>query len=954
MKKIKKTNRSFKFRTNAVRGLLAGTVLGLSVYSVHADLVGVWNFDGATHLEMAAGNAASGDWANLTNGTIFGSGVSFVEDDILGSTVAKFTNAGGISVGTLPLISAGSPDFTYTAYIQSGENTTDVIIGNRYPSVDGGHNFFKLTPKALEYNIAGSTHTSNYELPVGTEWNHVAVRHHGNTLNYYFNGSLVASQNMTVNMKSPVKFGLGGDPTDKTEYWTGQMESFSLYADALTQADLIIQARARLSGMTGYWNAADYTEGTNWVDRINGKISTDAPADLAEGTDKKFEFSRTLNASETAWYADAAKTTHVYDTTGAWNTTAPTVPTTAWHQSGSSTYAAPTAPTGLYIGGANQSAALTITPAQLSSINLTEILRGGSLTTSGGGDFNKTLYLDGGSLNVSGGTFNLTNGGRFVFGPNSTFTSAYMRVGQGDGTAEVVQYGGVATMDRLHIGDNGTNAHGIYTIYSGRLQTEELCVGQYRGFGTMNVQGGCVYSTGLYVANADGVGGEMNITGGNVISNGNFTLANNAGNKSAVLDLSGGNLSVRNQLRIGMNKAGSVNLTGGGLAAREGTILGVNAGGTGTMDIEGGSFGTPSMQVGVTGKGYVSQTGGKASIGTLQLGANRVDGKTTAYDLSGGTLSANAITGANAFTFTGGTLSANSIDASLNQTGGTLEVQKFADGLNWKRYSQTTSNMNDAIWNELDTLTPAAEGVGLIGNSSAVPSATNYMVVSDGYIYIPEDGTYKFHVNSDDHTRTFIDGKSIGDSSWGGSHVYNTLTAALTKGLHKIDIQHRQGTGGQTHNIEIEYPNGERYDINSQGILFSEDNIDIGRMSIAGDYAMSEDSVLNLDVDLSKGIADQLVVSGDVETNGVLNIIFSGELSQDASFQLFDVAGDANFGFSEIHLLGNPYDDSNWDLTGLLAGGDGILRSTGLPEPSTWVLMLAGVSGLYLLRKRRK
>ena len=125
-------------------------------------------------------------------------------------------------------------------------------------------------------------------------------------------------------------------------------------------------------------------------------------------------------------------------------------------------------------------------------------------------------------------------------------------------------------------------------------------------------------------------------------------------------------------------------------------------------------------------------------------------------------------------------------------------------------------------------------------------------------------------------------------------------------------------------------------------------------MSIAGDYAMSEDSVLNLDVDLSKGIADQLVVSGDVETNGVLNLIFSGELSQDASFQLFDVAGDANFGFSEIHLLGNPYDDSNWDLTGLLAGGDGILRSTGLPEPSTWVLMLAGVSGLYLLRKRRK
>ncbi|MBE6428860.1 MAG: PEP-CTERM sorting domain-containing protein, partial [Planctomycetaceae bacterium] len=102
----------------------------------------------------------------------------------------------------------------------------------------------------------------------------------------------------------------------------------------------------------------------------------------------------------------------------------------------------------------------------------------------------------------------------------------------------------------------------------------------------------------------------------------------------------------------------------------------------------------------------------------------------------------------------------------------------------------------------------------------------------------------------------------------------------------------------------------------------------------------------------SKGITDQLIIDGDMEANGILNLIFSGELSQDASFQLFDVAGDANFGFSEINFLNNPYGANNWDLTGLLAGGDGYLCSTGLPEPSTWLLLVCGAFGMMTLRRR--
>ena len=995
----------------ALTTLTAAAALGLSAHSVSADtLVGFWNFDGTTHLEMTPGAGHAGDWANLTNGTIFGSGVTFVEDDILGSTVAKFTNAGGIKVGTFPLISAGSPDFSFSAYVQNQESTNDVIMGNRYPDAGGGYNFFKVTKNKLEYQIGGSNHSTEYGLLVGSEWEHIAVTREGNTLNYYVNGSLISTKAMTVDMKAPIQFGLGGDSANNTEYWTGLMDSFSVYASAQKHSDIILQSAARYNGMTAYWNTADYTEGKNWVDRINGQVADFAPSSL-NGAAAKFEFDRDLTPSETAWYTAAASADHVYDQSGAWNTAAPTVPTTAWVYEGTVDYAAPTAPAGMYVGGGTAAAALNLQVDQLNTINLTRILRNGTVTTSAGGtDFGKTIEVDGGTLNTTAGWFNLTGGARVTLS-RGTISAAGVRVGQGSGNVEVNQYGGTfQTTGNVFIADNSTSSTGTYNMYSGNFACgDTICVGQYQGVGTMNVYGGTVtaakYIYVSYTTDSTGVlnihggtvrtnidlavgqsanntngtlniyGGKvetvghvslgnvnnaprstMNMTGGTVISHGGFLIARKPGTNASA-NISGGFYKTHTGIYAGDSGTGTLTLSGGSLTAKQKMYVGTNAGASGTVSVEDGMLSAPVAYIGQAGKGHVAQSGGTVLLPDMQLGTSLVDGKSSIYSLSGGSLYTRTITGAAGFDFTGGKLVTNSVDSSLNQLGGTLEVRAASDGLNWRRFEGQSPAITDAIWNDLDSLTPSASGIGIVGASDSIPDKNTFMTSYDGYIYVPEAGNYTFHINVDDNAQIFIDGKSIGSGSWVDYYTYQTGSAELTAGLHPIQINMREGSGGQSLDIDIEKTGtGNRVDLNTPGILFSDAplNAEIGTLEIAGDYTMAEEAVLNLDIDLSKGIADQLVISGDVETNGVLNLIFSGELSQDASFQLFDVAGDANFGFSEIHLLSNPYDDSNWNLTGLLAGGDGILRSTGLPEPSTWLLLVCGAFGMMTLRRRGK
>ena len=76
-----------------------------------------------------------------------------------------------------------------------------------------------------------------------------------------------------------------------------------------------------------------------------------------------------------------------------------------------------------------------------------------------------------------------------------------------------------------------------------------------------------------------------------------------------------------------------------------------------------------------------------------------------------------------------------------------------------------------------------------------------YMSIYTGYIYCERSGTYRFAINSDESSFFFVDGKKIVE--WAGNHgpggVYGEHNGAanLSKGYHKIEYYHEEGSGGQ-------------------------------------------------------------------------------------------------------------------------------------------------------------
>ena len=152
-----------------------------------------------------------------------------------------------------------------------------------------------------------------------------------------------------------------------------------------------------------------------------------------------------------------------------------------------------------------------------------------------------------------------------------------------------------------------------------------------------------------------------------------------------------------------------------------------------------------------------------------------------------------------------------------------------------------------------------------------------------------------------------------------------------------------------------------------------------GVIAITGDLTLNGGSTSIFQVD-GLGVAgavdgfDQVNVTGALKYGGVLKLDITGSYNMGTAFQnyLFNFGSETG-GFSSVKysLNGSGWSDLNYyaanntwqmcDNNALTVGADngyiGINLDTGfltvVPEPSTWALLVGGVSTLMILRRRR-
>jgi hypothetical protein len=122
-----------------------------------------------------------------------------------------------------------------------------------------------------------------------------------------------------------------------------------------------------------------------------------------------------------------------------------------------------------------------------------------------------------------------------------------------------------------------------------------------------------------------------------------------------------------------------------------------------------------------------------------------------------------------------------------------VSVERAVRGLLVDYYEQ------DGSWRELpqfDSLATAATTVATIVDLSAAPRSENFGLRFRGFIDVPQDGVYGFHLTSDDGSRLIVAGDLIVDNDGVHGTRERSGYVALGAGLHPIELVFFQGRGG--------------------------------------------------------------------------------------------------------------------------------------------------------------
>ncbi len=636
--------------------------------------------------------------------------------------------------------------------------------------------------------------------------------------------------------------------------------------------------------------------------------------------------------------------------------------TGTFNQSGGShTIGTTTSPSNLYLG---------YNSGSTGTYNLSGDPTTSTLTVNG----NEYIGYNGtGTFNQSGGSH--TVGGDLYLGYSAGSTGTYNL--SGDPTTSTLTVNGTE-----YIGYNGT---GTFT-QSGGTNAGRLFLGENSGSsGTYNLSDGQLLTPWEYIGISGN--GTFNQTGGTNYAGYDFGLGLSSGS-SGTYNLSGGQLSSSME-EVGFSGSGTFNQTGGTntLLSLGQLSLGSNSGGSGTYNLSGGQLIACGEYINA---GTFNQSGGSNYIGhgsepfSLYLGGN--SGSSGTYNLSGDSTS--TLTAGNEYIGYGGT-------GTFNQSGGshTIGTTTSPSNLYLGYNSGSTGTYNLSGDPTTSTLTVNGDeyigynGIGTFNQSGGAHTVTGALTIS------ANPGVSSGIYNLSGGTLTVNGGITNNDTL---NYSGGTLTANLTNNGN-VSLS---GSGTRTVNGDV--TNNGTFKVTNTIAQYT------GTFTNNGAY-VSDPAInhfINLVIGqtgyLQGGTSDQFLISGYFQnmststlwntSNALLGFDGGGQhsLFETGNFRwgtldIFDGNSILLSGTGSLyleHLIGlafNPRNDTISNIWGnglniyydaadnplldghtysLMGGGDLIAYNTNptapVPEPSTMLLLGAGLLGLAGFRKKLK
>ena len=488
-------------------------------------------------------------------------------------------------------------------------------------------------------------------------------------------------------------------------------------------------------------------------------------------------------------------------------------------------------------------------------------------------------------------------------------------------------------------------------------------------------------STFTIIANSDvtrtGAGGYTTVfdnlanSGNIIVSGGTLFMSANVTNSANVTVSSGGNFS-QSSSTYNFTNTGTANVTGSGSVLTVSNLT--NTGGTLLADSSGllqlgGNFITSSL-------GTVAISNG----GIVELSGNLTNTGATLAAPTGG-----------AFTLTGTITGGNIADTALIPKSGTLDAATVVGNATVAGGASPASLIlrnGAAVTGNLTVGTAGQNGGSLLlGSDLSLTAGSNLILTGSN--------TNVSWTNTTQPTLTVVPTSTLTRTGTGATgfqdHLVNSGTITISSGtLNAQDIANAASitvaagsalsaatgltqTGGSLRVDGSLFPSSNPGLIVQSGLVsgtgliqgtttfnggtLSPGNSGVGTLTFTGNLTLLGGATTTLELGAGTAINDKIVVNGGATTltfGGALNIFaLSNTYTSGQSWTVFSFPAHAG-SFASISLpnTGNGWvwDTSQLTTTGVLT----LTTFVPVPEPSTYVLLTAGLGGLFAFHRRRR